>query len=73
MKREPKKMSIKSISIPDDLWQEARQQAKDNSQSLSAVIRRLLEHWLADQNILVPKRELAKYIKENSAQYDTGN
>jgi hypothetical protein len=70
MTREPKKMSIRSISIPKELWIKARKQADDNSQSLSGVIRQLLEQWLADENILVSKKELRQYIRENQEGYN---
>ena len=43
------KMVIKSISVPVSLWARAIKKARDNAQSLSAVIRKLLEKWLNNE------------------------
>jgi predicted CopG family antitoxin len=37
---------IKTISIDKTLWQKAKEKARENCQSLSAVIRKLLKEWL---------------------------
>ena len=44
-KENKKPMVIKTLSITPELWEEAR--AKAGLISLSAVIRRLLEKWIA--------------------------
>ena len=42
-------MVIKSISIDKDLWEQALEKARQNAQSFSAVIRRLVQKWLAGE------------------------
>jgi hypothetical protein len=42
-------MVIKSFSVSLDLWQQAIKKASGNAQSLSAVIRLLLEKWVRDE------------------------
>lgn len=39
-------MIIKSFSVPESLWGQALKKAEENAQSLSAVIRILIEKWL---------------------------
>jgi predicted CopG family antitoxin len=42
--RSQEPMIIRTLSIPRDLWEEAKEKA--GLMSLSAVIRRLLEKWI---------------------------
>lgn len=51
------KMIIKSFSLPETLWQQAIKKAEGNAQSLSAVIRVLIEKWLKGEISIEQKRD----------------
>lgn len=46
MKKDDDRMVVKSYSTTIELWQSAKDKAEKNAQTMSAVIRRLLEKWL---------------------------
>ena len=39
---------IRTVRVPDDLWEAAQEAAKKNGETVSEVIRRALEQYVAD-------------------------
>lgn len=50
-------MIIKSFSLPEVLWSQAIKKAEGNAQSLSAVIRVLIEKWLNGEISIEQKKD----------------